>query len=81
MTINFIVDIVLLGIVIWGVLKQRNPTRLWNMLYFQGVFWILAAIMAKLPTIVCYSCSQLYRSMSRLILFHSPGNDFQEHQR
>ena len=80
-TVNFIVDMVLLGIMIWGVLRQRNPTRLWNMLYFQGVFWILVAIMAKLPTIVCHPCSQLYSSMSRLILFHSPGNDFQEHQR
>ena len=37
----------------FGVLHKRNATHLWNMLYFQGLFWILAAVMTELPSVVC----------------------------
>lgn len=51
--INFIVDFVLLGIMFLGVLHKRNATHLWNMLYFQGLFWILTATLTELPSMVC----------------------------
>ncbi len=37
----------------FGVLHKRNATHLWNMLYFQGLFWILAATFTELPSVVC----------------------------
>lgn len=37
----------------FGVLHKRNATRLWNMLYFQALFWILAATFTELPSVVC----------------------------
>lgn len=48
--INFIEDFVLLGIMFLGVLHKRNATHLWNMLYFQGLFWILTATLTELPS-------------------------------
>jgi len=48
--INFIEDFVLLGIMILGVLHKRNATHLWNMLYLQGLFWILTATLTELPS-------------------------------
>jgi hypothetical protein len=56
--INFISDFVLLGIMILGVLQKRNATYLWNMLYFQALFWILAATMTELPSVVCLPYSR-----------------------
>jgi hypothetical protein len=50
---RFIVDCTLLGIMISGVLQKRNPTQLWYLLYFQGLFWITAAIMTEVPGVVC----------------------------
>jgi len=52
LVINFIEDFGLLGIMIAGVLHKRGATELWDMLYFQSLFWILAAILAKLPTLI-----------------------------
>jgi len=52
-TINFIEDFVLLSVMFFGVLHKRNATRLWNMLYFQALFWILAATFTELPSVVC----------------------------
>ncbi|KAF8474498.1 hypothetical protein DFH94DRAFT_762762 [Russula ochroleuca] len=49
--INFIQDFVLLVVMIFGVLHKRNATHLWNMLYFQALFWILAAVMTELPSV------------------------------
>ncbi|KAI9507575.1 hypothetical protein F5148DRAFT_93550 [Russula earlei] len=49
--INFVQDTVLLSIMIFGVLHKRNATHLWNMLYFQGLLWILAATMTELPSV------------------------------
>jgi hypothetical protein len=37
----------------FGVLHKRNATHLWNMLYFQALFWILAATFTELPSVVC----------------------------
>jgi len=51
--INFVEDFVLLAIMIFGVLHKRNSTHLWNILYFQALFWILAATMTELPSVVC----------------------------
>jgi hypothetical protein len=50
---RFIVDSVLLGFMIVGVLHERSPTKLWNMLWFQGLFWIIAAILTEVPGVVC----------------------------
>jgi hypothetical protein len=50
---RFIVDSVLLGFMIVGVLQERSPTKLWNMLCFQGLFWIFAAVMTEVPGVVC----------------------------
>jgi predicted transporter len=52
---RFIVDSVLLGFMIVGVLQGRSPTKLWNMLWFQGLFWIIAAILIEVPDVVCHS--------------------------
>jgi len=49
--VNFIEDSVLLVIMIFGVLHKRNATHLWSMLYFQALFWILAATMTELPSV------------------------------
>jgi uncharacterized membrane protein len=56
--VNFIEDSVLLVIMIFGVLHKRNATHLWSMLYFQALFWILAATMTELPSVVCLSRSR-----------------------
>ncbi|KAH9061079.1 hypothetical protein EDB87DRAFT_1821666 [Lactarius vividus] len=49
--INFIQDLTLLCIMFSGVLHKKNSTRLWNMLYIQGLWWILAWILTELPSI------------------------------
>jgi len=49
--VNFVEDSVLLVIMIFGVLHKRNATHLWSMLYFQALFWILAATMTELPSV------------------------------
>jgi len=49
--INFIQDFTLLCIMFSGVLNKRNSTRLWNMLYIQGLWWIVAWIVTELPSI------------------------------
>jgi len=49
--VNFISDSVLLLIMVLGVMQKRNATYLWNMLYFQALFWILAATMTELPAV------------------------------
>jgi hypothetical protein len=60
--INFISDSVLLLIMVLGVMQKRNATYLWNMLYFQALFWILAATMTELPAVVCptHECSVMF---------------------
>jgi len=49
--INFVEDFVLLVVMFFGVLHKRNATHLWNMLYFQGLFWILTSILTELPSV------------------------------
>ncbi|KAH9970948.1 hypothetical protein BGW80DRAFT_517576 [Lactifluus volemus] len=49
---RLIVDCVLLGIMISGVLYKRNGTHLWNMLFIQGLFWISASILLEFPTVI-----------------------------
>ncbi|KAI0278080.1 hypothetical protein BGY98DRAFT_1096990 [Russula aff. rugulosa BPL654] len=51
LTINFMEDFVLLSVMFFGVLHKRNATHLWNMLYFQALFWILAATFTELPSV------------------------------
>jgi hypothetical protein len=60
--VNFVEDFVLLVVMIFGVLHKRNSTHLWNILYFQALFWILAATLTELPSVVC----PLYRSQFRI---------------
>jgi hypothetical protein len=82
MTINFIGDFVLLAVMIYGVLHKRNATHLWNMLYVQGLFWILAAILTELPSVVCLFFRNVAKRPSRrLTVLYHPGTEFQEYQR
>jgi len=79
---NFVEDTVLLVVMIYGVLHKRNATHLWNMLYFQGLFWILAATLTELPSVVCVSLSVMLGGAFRrgLMVFHDhSGIKFQEH--
>lgn len=50
--INLIVDVSLLCIMFVGVMQKKNATRLWRMLYFQGIFWIMTAICTEVPCVV-----------------------------
>jgi hypothetical protein len=52
----------------FGVLHKRNATHLWNMLYFQALFWILAAIFTELPSVV----GLFVRNAAKCLSFHSP---------
>src|SRR6266702_1918467 len=74
--INFIEDFILLGIMIWGVLRKRNATHLWNLLYLQGLFWVLTATLTELPSVVCRSCHCDNRGYTHLPY---PGFEFPEH--
>lgn len=52
--VNLIVDLTLLGIMFAGVLHKKNATRLWRMLYFQAIFWIMTAIATEVPCVVSH---------------------------
>jgi hypothetical protein len=54
--VNLIVDLSLLCIMFIGVLRKKNATYLWQMLYLQGIFWILTAIATEVPSVVSYRC-------------------------
>ena len=73
--INFIEDFVLLGIMILGVLHKKNATHLWNMLYLQGLFWILTATLTELPSMVCRLCP--LRSLPGTLIFPIQALSFQ----
>lgn len=49
---NLIVDLSLLSIMFIGVLRKKNATYLWKILYFQGIFWILTAAFTEVPCVV-----------------------------
>ena len=51
---NIIVDITLLSIMFAGVLRKKNATHLWRMLYFQSIFWILTATATEVPSVVSH---------------------------
>ena len=51
---NVIVDVTLLGIMFIGVLRKKNATHLWRMLYFQSIFWILTASFTEVPSVVSH---------------------------
>ena len=53
---NLFVDLSLLGIMFIGVLRKKNATYLWKILYFQGIFWILTAIFTEVPCVVRRRC-------------------------
>ncbi|KAH9954610.1 hypothetical protein BGW80DRAFT_1258661 [Lactifluus volemus] len=48
----FVVNVTLLGTMIVGVIHKRLDTRLWKLLYYQGLFWISAAIFTEIPGVV-----------------------------
>jgi len=50
--VNIIVDLTLLCIMFAGVLRKKNATHLWRMLYFQSIFWILTASSTEVPSVV-----------------------------
>ena len=49
---NLVVDLSLLAIMFVGVLRKKNATYLWKILYFQSIFWILTAIATEIPCVV-----------------------------
>ncbi|KAH9980821.1 hypothetical protein BGW80DRAFT_1453781 [Lactifluus volemus] len=49
---TFVVNVTLLGTMIVGVIHKRLDTRLWKLLYYQGLFWISAAIFTEVPGVV-----------------------------
>jgi hypothetical protein len=68
---------------IYGVLHKRNATHLWNLLFFQGLFWLLAAILTEIPSVVClFLFAMLAECPShRLTVLRHPGIEFHEYQR
>jgi hypothetical protein len=57
---NLFVDLSLLSIMFVGVLRKRNATYLWKILYFQSIFWILTAIFTEVPCVVRRRCLIFY---------------------
>jgi hypothetical protein len=53
---NLFVDLSLLCIMFIGVLRKKNATHLWRILYFQSLFWILTAISTEVPCVVRRCC-------------------------
>jgi len=53
---NLFVDLSLLCIMFIGVLRKKNATYLWKILYFQSIFWILTAIASEVPCVVRRPC-------------------------
>ncbi|KAH9970977.1 hypothetical protein BGW80DRAFT_519615 [Lactifluus volemus] len=49
---RFISDFVLLGTMVLGVFRKRDPTHLWDMLYLQALFWVSAAILSEVPDVI-----------------------------
>jgi len=49
---NIIVDVSLLCIMFAGVLRKKNATQLWRMLYFQSIFWMITASSTEVPSVV-----------------------------
>jgi hypothetical protein len=50
-----------------GVIHKRLETRLWKLLYYQGLLWISAAILTELPGVVChpfFECCLVHRTES-----------------
>jgi hypothetical protein len=77
----FVVNVTLLGTMIVGVIHKRLDTRLWKLLYYQGLFWISAAIFTEVPGVVCHPFSEsclVHRIES--FLLHYPGNALPKHQ-
>jgi hypothetical protein len=50
--INLFADLSLLSLMFVGVLLKKNATYLWQILYFQGIFWILTAVFTEVPCVV-----------------------------
>jgi len=46
-TVNFIVEEILLIVMFAGVLNKRNTTGLWRVLYIQGLSWIFVASLSE----------------------------------
>lgn len=64
---NFFVDLSLLCIMSVGVLHKKNATYLWKILYFQGIFWILTAILTEVPSVVRYRRRVVIFAFSRVV--------------
>ena len=62
--VNIFVDITLLCIMFAGVLRKKNATHLWRMLYFQSIFWILTATSTEVPSVVSHSSQFFWRYYS-----------------
>jgi len=60
--INLFADLSLLCLMFVGVLLKKNATYLWQILYFQGIFWILTAIFTEVPSVVRHHCLEYFFS-------------------
>ncbi len=60
--INLFADLSLLCLMFVGVLLKKNATYLWQILYFQGIFWILTAIFTEVPSVVRHHCLDYFFS-------------------
>ena len=66
---NLFVDLSLLSIMFVGVLRKKNATYLWKILYFQGIFWILTAIFTEVPCVVRHRClDYLFCALTRSLI-------------
>jgi hypothetical protein len=57
---NLIADLSLLSIMFAGVLRKKNATYLWKILYFQSIFWILTAVFTEVPCVVRRRCLDFF---------------------
>jgi len=74
--VNIFVDITLLCIMFAGVLRKKNATHLWRMLYFQSIFWILTATSTEVPSVVSHR-----HSFFEILFILCQGPRFYERER
>ena len=65
---NLFVDLSLLCIMFVGVLRKKNATYLWKILYFQSIFWILTAIFTEVPCVVRRHCLDFFGVLTHSLI-------------
>jgi hypothetical protein len=64
---NLFADLSLLCIMFVGVLRKKNATCLWKILYFQSIFWILTAVFTEVPCVVRLPCIEFFWAFSCVV--------------